>query len=306
MALSRRLLLAGLAVLVPLSALGVWLLFAGPLHEPPETAQLRKKLAQENRALQERVGRLDQDLDGLRRQLARLDEQKVNALLLSGIGFIEEEKKEKSGRLFSFFQGLSPMKADVAASLERARALSHSLDSTLALLSRESELVEGLPTSYPVSPDAIVIREFGHSPDPFTGRKALHAGVDFTVHPGAPVHASGAGAVAEAGKDHLWGWFVRIDHGRDVATFYSHLENVSVKRGQRVERGQVIGAMGMSGVATGVHLHYELSIRGSKVDPMRYFLPELTLAIAGEADAPPDAGSMRESETRPAEGKGGT
>jgi murein DD-endopeptidase MepM/ murein hydrolase activator NlpD len=173
----------------------------------------------------------------------------------------------------------------------------------LVLLSRESELVEGLPTSYPVSPDAIVIREFGHGPDPFTGRKALHAGVDFSVHPGAPVHASGAGAVVEAGKDHLWGWFVRIDHGRDVATFYAHLEKVSVKRGQRVERGQIIGAMGMSGVATGVHLHYELSIRGSKVDPLRYFLPELTLAIAVPGDAPSGAG---EAVTQETEGKGGT
>lgn len=304
--MSRRLLLAGLAVLVPLSALGVWLLFAGPLHEPPETAQLRKKLAQENRALEERVGRLDQDLGRLRKELVRLDEQKVNALLLSGIGFIEEEEKEKSGRLFSFFQGLSPMKADVAASLERARALSHSLDSTLVLLSRESGLVEGLPTSYPVAPDAIVIREFGHSPDPFTGRKALHAGVDFSVHPGAPVHASGAGTVIEAGKDHLWGWCVRIDHGRDVATFYAHLERIAVKRGQKVERGQVIGAMGMSGVATGVHLHYELSIRGSQTDPMRYFLPELTLAVAGAGDAQPGAGAPRNPAGLAAEGKGGS
>lgn len=280
--MSRRLLLMGAAVLVPLSALGIWLLFAGPLHEPPETYQLRRKLSQENRALEERVGRLDGDLEALRGDLSRLEEQKVNALLLSGIGYMEEEKRGKASRLFSFFQDLSTLKTDVDASLDRARALSTSLDSTLELLVRESRRVEGLPTSYPVSPDAIVTREFGYSPDPFTGRKALHAGVDFSVHAGAPVHATGAGVVVEAGKDLLWGWFVRIDHGREVHSFYAHLEKALVARGKIVARGEPVGLMGMTGVATGVHLHYELSIRGAKTDPLRFFLPELVLA-AGES-----------------------
>jgi murein DD-endopeptidase MepM/ murein hydrolase activator NlpD len=283
--MSRRLAIAAVAVLVPLSGLGIWLLFAGPLHENPETYELRRKLSQENRALGDRVGRLDGDLEALRKDLARLEEQKVNALLLSGIGYLEEERREKSSRLFSFFQDLAPMKVDVGASLERARALSSSLDSTLELLGRRADLVAGLPTSYPVSPDAIVTREFGYSPDPFTGRKALHAGVDFSVRAGAPVHASGAGVVVDAGRDLLWGWYVRLDHGRDVQTFYAHLEKVLVKRGQVLDRGQALGLMGMTGVATGVHLHYELTIRGSKADPLRYFLPELVLA-SGTQGAP--------------------
>ena len=290
-AMSRRLLLAGIAVLAPLSALGIWLLFAGPLHEPPETYQLRKKLSQENRALEERVGRLDRDLAALRGDLSRIEEQKVNALLLSGIGYMEEEKRGKASRLFSFFQDLSPMSSDVDASLSQARALSASLDSTLTVLGREQARVEGLPTSYPVSQEAILTREFGYSPDPFTGRKGLHAGVDFSVRQGAPVAAAGAGVVAEAGKDLLWGWFVRIDHGRDVHSFYAHLEKVLVARGQTVDRGETLGLMGMTGVATGVHLHYELTIRGAKVDPMRFFLPELVLATGGDGqDGPEDPG----------------
>jgi murein DD-endopeptidase MepM/ murein hydrolase activator NlpD len=283
--MSRRLAIAAAAILVPLSVLGIWLLFAGPLHEPAETYQLRKKLSQENRALSERVGRLDGDLSVLRVDLARLEEQKVNALLLSGIGYLEEEKRGKGSRLFSFFQDLAPMKVDVGASLQRARALSGSLDSTLELLGRRADLVEGLPTSYPVSADAIVTREFGYSPDPFTGRKALHAGVDFSVRAGAPVHAAGAGVVVDAGRDLLWGWYVRIDHGRDVQTFYAHLDKALASRGQAVDRGETVGLMGMTGVATGVHLHYELTIRGAKADPMRYFLPELVLA-SGTPGAP--------------------
>lgn len=276
--MSRRIGIIAAAVIVPLSSLGIWLLFAGPLHESTETYHLRKKLSQENRALQERVGKLDDDLGGLRTDLSRLEEQKMNALLLSGIGYTEEETHQKSTRLFSFFEGLAPMKTDVNVSLARARAISTSLDSTLRILDRQGDLVEGLPTSYPVTPEAIVTREFGYSPDPFTGRKALHAGVDFSVKAGSPVQASGAGTVIEAGKHLLWGNYVRISHGRDVQTFYAHLEKVLVKRGQPVARGEVVGLMGMTGVATGVHLHYELTIRGAKADPMRFFLPELILA----------------------------
>lgn len=278
LSMSRRRLIAAVAVLVPLSAIGIWLLFAGYLHESAETRQLRRKLAQENRALEERVGKLDHDLSGLRKDLSSLEEQKVNALMLSGIGYLEDEKREKGSRLFSLFQDMTPRKSDVDASLRRARSLSVSLESTLVLLDSRADLVEGLPTSYPVPPEAIVTREFGYSPDPFTGRKAMHAGVDFSVRPSAPIHASGAGTVVESGKDLLWGWFVRIDHGRDVQTFYAHLEKTLVKRGQRVDRGETIGLMGMTGVATGVHLHYELAIRGAKADPMRFFLPELVLA----------------------------
>lgn len=276
--MSRRIGIIAAAVIGPLSFLGIWLLFAGPLHESAETNQLRKKLSQENRALQERVGKLDADLGGLRSDLNRLEEQKMNALLLSGIGYMEEEKHQKSNRLFSFFEGLSPLKTDVSASLARARAISTSLDSTLRILDRQGGLVEGLPTSYPVTPEAIVTREFGYSPDPFTGRKALHAGVDFSVRAGSPVQASGAGVVVEAGRHLLWGYFVRIDHGRDVQTFYAHLDKLLVNRGQAVARGEVLGLMGKTGVATGVHLHYELAIRGAKADPMRFFLPELILA----------------------------
>lgn len=278
LSVSRRLGIALAAVIAPLSALGIWLVFAGPLHEPSESAQLRRKLAQENRALGGRVGKLDADLQSLRKALSRLEEEKMNALLLSGIGYAEEEQRSGAGRLFSFFQDAAPLAPDPAVSLMKARALSLSLDSSLSLLADRASLVEGIPTVYPVDREAIVTREFGFSPDPFTGRKALHAGVDFSVRSGAPVFASGAGTVVEAGKDLLWGWFVRIDHGRDVFTFYAHLDKALVERGQSVARGETIGLMGMSGVATGVHLHYELAIHGSKTDPMHFFLPELVVS----------------------------
>jgi murein DD-endopeptidase MepM/ murein hydrolase activator NlpD len=282
-AVSRRWAILAACVVVPLALLGVWLALTGSLHEPDETRQLRKKLGQENGALEDRVGKLDQDLRGLRGDLARLEEQKVNALMISGVEYMEGERQKKSAGLFSFLRGAKG-RPDPGASLAKARALSASLDSTLSLLQAKADQVEGLPTGLPVAPAALPTREFGYSPDPFTGRKALHAGVDFSQQAGAPVFAAGGGTVASVEKDLLWGNCLRIDHGRGVETFYAHLQDVAVKRGQRVVRGQSVGTMGMTGVATGVHLHFELTVRGAKIDPMNFFLPELRLAVgAGPA-----------------------
>lgn len=299
LSLSRRLAILIACILLPLALMGAWLILTGTLHEPAEVSAMRKKLGQENGALEDRVGKLDEDLRGLRGDLSRLEEQKVNALMISGVEYMEGEKQQKSSSLFSFFHGLVPMKTDVGASLNRARAISGYLDSTLDLLRARTALVEGLPTSPPVSPEAIPTREFGYSPDPFTGRKALHAGVDFSQQAGAPVFAAGGGKVSEVRKDLLWGNCVRIDHGRGVETFYGHLQDASVKPGQKVARGQTIGSMGMSGVATGVHLHYELTVRNAKVDPMDYFLPELRLA----ADT---RGPSRNAPVKPASGMSAT
>jgi murein DD-endopeptidase MepM/ murein hydrolase activator NlpD len=286
---SRRLTLIAVAVLLPLAALGFWLALAGSLHESPEARALRRKIAQENHALGDKVGKLDQDLQGLHGDLSKLEEQKVNALLLSGMEYMEGDKEKKGSGLFSFFRG-PQSKTDVGASLNKAQAISSYLDSTLTLLNQKSALVEGVPTTYPVAAEALVTREFGYSPDPFTGRKALHAGVDFSLKNGAPVLAAGGGVVAEAGKDLMWGNYVKIDHGRGVQTFYAHLQDVYAIPGRKVMRGESIGTMGMSGIATGVHLHYELSIKGAKVDPLQFFLPNLILAVSHEPDGPPGGG----------------
>ena len=281
---SRRALIAAACIVVPLAILGVSLVASGSLHEPEEKRALRRMLAEENRALEARVGKLDQDLRGLRGELARLEEQKVNALLISGVEYMEGGRSRKTSGLFSFLHGAGS-RPDPAEALAKARALSASLDSTLSLLRARAELVEGLPTALPVAPSALTTRGFGYSPDPFTGRKALHAGVDYSQQAGAPVYAAGGGTVASVEKDMLWGNCLRIEHGRGVETFYAHLQDISVKRGQKVARGQPIGSMGMTGVATGVHLHFELTVRGAKVDPTDFFLPGSRVA-SGSGSSP--------------------
>lgn len=96
-----------------------------------------------------------------------------------------------------------------------------------------------------------------------------HEGVDYAARWGEPVRAAADGRVAAAAWQGGYGRQVRINHGNDVTTSYSHLSDIAVAPGTRVRRGQVIGYVGASGLATGPHLHFEVARQGKRVDPLR-------------------------------------
>ncbi|NUQ39706.1 MAG: M23 family metallopeptidase [Caldilineales bacterium] len=105
--------------------------------------------------------------------------------------------------------------------------------------------------------------------------EGLHRGVDIATSYGAPVYAAGEGVVARAGWLFTgYGYSVLIRHGQGWETLYSHLKGPSVQVGQRVSRGQVIGAVGSTGRSTGPHVHFEVRRNGVVVDPLP-FLPPL-------------------------------
>ena len=108
--------------------------------------------------------------------------------------------------------------------------------------------------------------------DPFSGEGAFHPGVDIAASYGTDVDAAGDGMVIEAGRDAGYGRSVLIDHGDGISTRYGHLSRIFVVVGEQVKRGEVVGAVGMSGRTTGPHLHYEVLIHGAPVNPSR-FLP---------------------------------
>ena len=99
----------------------------------------------------------------------------------------------------------------------------------------------------------------------------FHSGVDLAARAGTPVYAAKSGRVIYAGWGYYYGRYVRIDHGGGVETRYAHLLRLAVRSGQYVKRGQIIGYVGASGRgAYGVHLHFEIRVRGRPVDPLRY------------------------------------
>jgi len=115
--------------------------------------------------------------------------------------------------------------------------------------------------------------------------KRPHLGVDFGAPTGTPIRAVADGTVTTAGRNGGHGNYVALDHEGPYATSYSHLSSISVKRGQKVRQGDVIGRVGATGLATGPHLHYQFFVNGEYRDPMKVDLPMTGTLPDDERDA---------------------
>jgi len=128
-----------------------------------------------------------------------------------------------------------------------------------------------------------VTSSFGQREDPFNGEGAFHAGIDISAGFGTSVRAAADGSVYTASMMNGYGREVVIDHGHGVKTVYGHLSGFSVVAGQQVKRGQVIGYVGLSGRSTGPHLHYEVRVGNTPVNPHKYLRTTMSqLASVGD------------------------
>ncbi|MDG2377493.1 MAG: DUF5930 domain-containing protein [Tateyamaria sp.] len=126
------------------------------------------------------------------------------------------------------------------------------------------------PFETPVKSAFRFTSQFGLRRDPKTGGRRMHRGVDFAASSGTPIYATADGVVTHSGWHSGYGRLIKIQHEFGIETRYAHLSRLKVKVGQRVSRGDRIGAMGSSGRATGVHLHYEVRVGDKAVNPMIY------------------------------------
>lgn len=126
---------------------------------------------------------------------------------------------------------------------------------------------------------------YGMRNHPVLGRRANHKGVDLAAPTGTPVYATADGLVGKAEWFSSYGNYIQIEHGGEMQTRYAHLSGYSVKAGQRVQKGDLIGYVGSTGRSTGPHLHYEVRISGEAVDPTPYMTGEYALADLSAEDA---------------------
>lgn len=133
------------------------------------------------------------------------------------------------------------------------------------------------PNLWPV--EGPITGSFGERIDPFNGEGAFHAGVDISASVGQPVISPADGIVEFADFMGGYGRAIVIDHGHGISTRYGHLSSFAVTSGQQVRRGDTIGYVGDSGRSTGPHLHYEVRINDTPVNPHKYL--RLTIAGAG-------------------------
>ena len=133
------------------------------------------------------------------------------------------------------------------------------------------------PNLWPV--EGQVTGSFGERIDPFNGEGAFHSGVDIGSSYGHPIVAPADGFVTLTDTMGGYGRTIMIDHGNGISTRYGHLSGFAVTSGQHVQRGEVIGYVGASGRSTGPHLHYEVRINDTPVNPYKYL--RMTVAHSG-------------------------
>jgi murein DD-endopeptidase MepM/ murein hydrolase activator NlpD len=183
---------------------------------------------------------------------------------------------------------------------------SQSLDQLLALRSSamSGEIMHGLnfanripaglggmvnvafaPSLWPVQ--GIVTSSFGARLDPFKGEGAFHTGIDIATNQGDAVRAPADGIVLKAGMGTGYGREVVVDHGHGLETLYAHLSGFAVIAGQDVHRGDILGYVGSSGHSTGPHLHYEIRIHDTPVNPSKYLPGTASRQFASSPSTPP-------------------
>jgi murein DD-endopeptidase MepM/ murein hydrolase activator NlpD len=137
---------------------------------------------------------------------------------------------------------------------------------SLARMAVLERALNGIPQVVPASVQNIT-SGFGYRRDPFNGRGAMHAGIDFKGAMGSPIFAAADGRVSFAGWKSGYGQAIEITHGNGMLTRYAHLSRIGVKVGQPVEAGATIGGLGNTGRSTGPHLHFEVRINDRAVNP---------------------------------------
>lgn len=134
-----------------------------------------------------------------------------------------------------------------------------------------------VPNLWPV--EGQITGSFGERIDPFNGEGAFHSGVDISAMVGSPVLAPADGVVTFADFLGGYGRAVMVNHGHGISTRYGHLASFAVVPGQSIHRGDTIGYVGLSGRSTGPHLHYEVRINDTPVNPYKYL--RITMAHLG-------------------------
>ena len=248
----------------------------------PVVSQLVKLVVHDESAQRDKIMR--ENLDAMAQKVGDMQARmiKIEAMgdRVSGMAGLKPEdlsgltrgKGAAGGAGGPFVPMNSPGLTELNGALDALAAAAGEQSDVLTLT--ESRLLESrlktlmIPSSRPI--DVAVGSGFGFRADPFTGRGALHTGLDFPSPVGTEIHAAAAGVVHTAEMHPEYGLMLEIDHGNGLMTRYGHTSRILVKVGDLVKRGQVVADVGTTGRSTGPHLHFEVLVDGIPQDPQRF------------------------------------
>jgi murein DD-endopeptidase MepM/ murein hydrolase activator NlpD len=237
---------------------------------------VRDEIAQRDRFMRENLDAIAQKVGEVQAKLVKLEAMGDRVAGLAGVK--AEELKPLRGGAAAGGKG-GPLVALDQPSLEQLRAAVEGIDrmadaGTDVMTLAESRLLESrlqalmVPSSPPLEVGAS--SGFGFRADPFTGRAALHTGLDFPAETGTPIQAAAGGIVVTKESHPAYGNMLEVDHGNGLITRYAHCSSIDVEVGALVRRGQVVAKVGNTGRSTGPHLHFEVLVEGAPQDPAQF------------------------------------
>jgi murein DD-endopeptidase MepM/ murein hydrolase activator NlpD len=244
---------------------------------------VRDEVAQRERFVRENIDVMAKRLGEMQAKMLQLESLGERVSGLAGINPADIRAKPGQGGVLVTGHNLSM--EELQAALGDLEKLSDQRADVLTVI--ESRLfgqkVKKLmvPTELPVK-EVSLGSLFGWRIDPFTGRSALHTGLDFPAEVGTPIFAAAGGVVVTQEFHPQYGNMIEVDHGNELITRYAHSSRVSVKKGDLIKRGQKIAEVGNTGRSTGPHLHFEVLVQGVPQDPQKFLNAGSSLAALGK------------------------
>jgi len=228
-----------------------------------EQRKLLSEKADEIAQLKSRDRNLDTKIRDFTEKYREMTETYISSRLNSSLASRSGDRGEQS-----FVKDIKELKSILESLREISDSEAVDLSGLAETEKKLKEYLDTIPTLWPAA--GRVSDTFGYRQDPFTRKKTFHEGLDISAPYGADIKAAASGKVVFSGRQSGYGYMVIIDHGRGISTAYGHASRLLVKEGQKVKKGDVIAKVGSTGRSTGPHLHFEVRLNDTPVDPSKY------------------------------------
>ncbi|MCK4559440.1 MAG: M23 family metallopeptidase [Calditrichia bacterium] len=246
-------------------------------------------LEKNNQFLKSQLGDMGDKIELINGQLTIIEDRDDEIRMIMGIKELGDDVRDVGigGTNFEYKFADQIVNPDVADDLNKQMLLIDKLEREVKLelqsfgdlintYHAKEDSIRHMPALHPVV-DGRITSDFGMRLHPIFKRYRKHPGIDFAAKAGSPIYAAADGIIKLAKYNGGYGNCVIIDHLYGFESRYGHMQKILVRRGQRVERGDKIGLVGKTGIATAPHLHFEVHYKGKEVNPRHYFFDDPSL-----------------------------
>ena len=246
-------------------------------------------LEKNNQILKNQFEEVGGKIELINEQLASIEKSDDELRMIMGMKELSDDVRDVGigGTNFEYKFADQIFDPDVANDLDKKMLLIEKLEREIKLelqsfddlintFHAKEDTIKHMPALHPVL-DGLITSDYGMRLHPIFKRYRKHPGIDFAAKQGAPIYATADGVVKLAQNNGGYGNCVFIDHLYGFESRYGHLQKILIRKGQHVKRGDIIGLVGKSGIATAPHLHFEVHYKGEEVNPRHYFFDDPSL-----------------------------